>query len=114
GPAPQLVGSVVGQAATSKTFQIQNGRVVAGGGIWSDFGRSRVQDLDVIFKLGEEQGGATSNQFRHAITGQQAATVSGRVNATNQPFFVADNGTGARSKQQHRGRPSSLRHSCPL
>ncbi len=50
---------------------------------------------------GRGQRRLVTNQVGNAVTGQEMSTIGGRVDATDEPFLVADDGARAGGKWEH-------------
>ncbi|GIX54902.1 hypothetical protein CQA4T8M7_41580 [Sphaerotilus natans] len=69
--------------------------------VGDETGFSRVEHLNLVFQFSQEERIAATDEFGDAVAGEKPTTVSGGVDTSNQPFFVADDNAGARGESKH-------------
>src|SRR5712691_8312367 len=87
---------IVRHGPAALTLDGEQGGVEHRTGVSDQLRLGGVQNLNRTFQRGQEQRGLSAHQVRHAVAGQQATAITGRVHPPHEPFLVAHDNTGSR------------------
>jgi hypothetical protein len=92
---------VVRRAATQLRLEIQDCGVELRAVVADQFGRGRIENLDLAFQFSKEVRRMSAHKLRYAVAYQKMPAVAGVIDAADQLLLIAENDPRPRRNGKH-------------